>query len=243
MVKYRDAIDAYWKVNGVKSIKDNHLAILKSGIKAYEVGKGIPKMTKEDKDNRIYHSNSKIDDSYLPYIEGKDVKRYTLTWSGEYIKYGKNLAAMRTPELFIGPRILVRQIPTKSIYSIEGTYTDKHIINDLNSMIITNISKIEPLALLGIINSKLMTLWFLMRFDKFQRRLFPQFKVNELEQFPIPNLETSLQEKIVVLVKSIMTKEKTKENCESENAKIDELVMTAFGLNDQEKESVRKFEI
>ncbi|WP_311134879.1 TaqI-like C-terminal specificity domain-containing protein [Lactobacillus helveticus] len=190
----------------------------------------------------MYHSRNKIDDTYLPYIEGKDVKRYFLTWSGEYIKYGPNLAAMRDPMIFSKPRILVRQIPNKSDYAIDGIYVEKRVINDLNSMVITNIQNISPLVLLGFINSKPMTLWFLMRFDKFQRRLFPQFKVNELGQFPLPDIGTEIQNNIESLVKIIMQKAKNNDDYSKENTKVDELVMTAFGLDEKEKETVRKFE-
>ena len=242
MVKYRDAINAYWIINNNASIEQQNLAILKSGIKAYEVGKGNPKISKEDKDKRVYHSKSKLDDSWLPYIEGKDVKRYKLNWGGEYIKYGPNLAAMRDPELFKNTRILVRQIPSKSIYSIEAVLTSKHIINDLNSMIISKIKKVDPYVLLGIINSKVETLWFLMKFDKFQRRVFPQFKVNELAQFPIPKLTLELQEKISNLVKIVIDKAKSGKDYTIENKEVDELVMTAFGLSEEDKEAVRKFE-
>ena len=70
------------------------------------------------KEKRIYHSK-KIDESYLEYLQGKDVQRYNLSWSGEYLKYGKNLAAPRKYELFNGERVLVRQIPSKPPYSIE----------------------------------------------------------------------------------------------------------------------------
>ncbi|WP_228030593.1 Eco57I restriction-modification methylase domain-containing protein [Limosilactobacillus fermentum] len=242
MVKYKAAINAYWKINNYSSIVKRKVAIVKSGIKAYEVGKGNPKMTKKDKDNRIYHSKIKIDDSYHPYIDGKDVNRYLLTWSGEHIKYGNNLAARRTSDLFKGQRILVRQIPSKSTYAIDAVYTDKHIINDLNSMIVTEIKSIAPLALLGIINSKPMTLWFLMKFDKFQRRIFPQFKVNELEQFPIPELTVNAEKELSTLVSKAMGKRKHGQDISEENGKIDELVMSAFNLGESEKQSVRDFE-
>lgn len=241
MVKYRDAIDAYWKVNSYNSIEDRGIANIKSGVKAYEVGKGTPKISKSDKDNRIYHSNSKLDDSYLPYLEGKDVKRYLINWGGQYIKYGKNLAAMRTPDLFVGPRILVRQIPSKNVYSIEGTYIEDKVINDLNSMIIHNIKNILPLALLGVLNSKIETLWFLMHFDKFQRRLFPQFKVNELAQFPVPDLNIEEQSLIADKVTIIMNKAKAHEDYSKENEEVDELVMKAYGLTEEEKDTVRDF--
>lgn len=241
MVKYKAAINAYWKINNYSSIDNREVAIVKSGIKAYEVGKGNPKMTKKDKDNRIYHSKIKIDDSYLPYIDGKDVNRYLLTWSGKYIKYGNNLAAKRTSDLFKGQRILVRQIPSKSTYAIDAVYTDKHIINDLNSMIVTEIKGIAPLALLGIINSKPMTLWFLMKFDKFQRRIFPQFKVNELAQFPIPELTVNAEKELSTLVSKAMGKRKHGQDISEENGRIDELVMSAFNLNESEKQSIRDF--
>ena len=242
MVKYRDAIGAYKKVQSNSSISDTGIAIVKSGIKAYEVGKGKPKMSKADKDNRIYHSKKKIDDTYLPYLDGENVNRYLLTWNGEYVKYGPNLAAMRDPALFNGPRILVRQIPEKSTYSIDATFTDEIIINDLNSMIITNIQGIPILALLGIVNSKLITLWFLMKFDKFQRRLFPQFQVNELAQFPIPPLnDKDKVEAIAELVKVIMDKKKKQEDVDEENNRVDELVMDLFKLSEADKQSIRNF--
>jgi hypothetical protein len=241
MVKYKDAIDAYWKIDQFDPLDRKNLSELKSGVKRYETGKGIPKQTAYDGHNHVFNSTVKLDDSYLPYVEGGDVDRYLLTLKSGYIKYGPNLAAMRKPEYFKGPRILVRQIPRKNTYSIQAAYTDKNIVNDMNTMIIRNI-QINPLALLGIINSKLMTLWFLMKFDKFQRRTFPQYRVNELGQFPIPEMSEKMQNSIGALVKTIMQKANQDKDYSEENSKVDELVMTAFGLNDLEKESVRKFE-
>ncbi|MCT7710021.1 MAG: N-6 DNA methylase, partial [Lactobacillus iners] len=240
MVKYRDAIGAYWKVNNFESIEEKDYAQVKTGIKAYQKGKGKPKQKKSDGDNRIYHSTQKLDDTYIPYVDGNNVSRYLLTWNGEYIKYGENLAEPRKSTNFKEPRILVRQIPSKSAYSINGVFTEDTIINDLNSMVIENII-IKPLALLGIINSKIETLWFLMHFDKFQRRLFPQFKVNELAQFPVPDLNSEEQNKIADKVSVIMSKAKSKQNYSRENLEVDELVMDAYGLTEEEKQEVRDF--
>lgn len=107
-------------------------------------------------------------------------------------------------------------------------------------MVIEDIN-INPLTLLGVINSKVETLWFLMHFDKFQRRLFPQFKVNELAQFPIPELNTEEQDKIADKVLVIMDKAKSKQDYSEENSEVDELVMEAYGLTEQEKQEVRNF--
>ncbi len=198
-VKYQQLNTIFSKVDLVDSIVKGNIATLKSGIKAYEVGKGCPPMKLDDKNNRIYHSIEKIDDSYKKYLDGENVSRYKLSWNGEYIKYGKNLAAPREKKIFEYPRILVRQIPTFSCYAIEAMYVDGEEINDLNSIILTDI-KVNPFYLLGILNSKIITIWFLIKFDKFQRRIFPQFKVNELGEFPVPLASSEVQTIISELV-------------------------------------------
>lgn len=245
MVKYRQAIDIFWKVNHFPILGRPEISTVKAGIMAYETGKGKPKMTAQDKDNRIYHAREKLDDSYRPYLDGENVSRYKLTWNGEYVKYGENLAAMRDPKLFEKPRILVRQIPSKIEYSIEAVYVDSDVINDRNSMVITDI-QVNPFYLLGILNSRLISLWFFMKFDKFQRRLFPQFKVNELGDFPIPDATDSPQEDIAQVVEQLM-EEMKKDSPDTEkvnqlNLEIDELVMDLFDLAEEEKQTVRDFE-
>lgn len=246
MVKYRQAVDIFWKVNNYPKLDRIEVATVKAGIMAYETGKGKPKMSAQDKNNRIYHSKEKIDDSYRRYLDGENVSRYKLTWNGEYIKYGENLAAMRDPNLFNRPRILVRQIPSKTRYSIEAVYVDSDAINDRNSMIITDI-KINPFYLLGVLNSGVISLWFFMKFDKFQRRLFPQFKVNELGDFPVPNATDSQQKSVAILVEQLMDEMK-KESPNAElvnqlNFDIDNVVMDLFGLTEEEKQIIRDFEV
>lgn len=80
-----------------------------------------------------------------------------------------------------------------------------------------------------------------MHFDKFQRRLFPQFKVNELAQFPVPDMSTEEQNKIADKVSVIMNKAQSKQDYSKENFEVDELVMDAYGLTEEEKQEVRNF--
>ena len=246
MVKYRQAIDIFWKVNNFPILERPEIATVKTGIKAYQTGKGKPKQNNSDKENRIYHAREKLDDSYHPYLDGENVSRYKLTWNREYIKYGENLAEPRFSVDFNAPRILVRQIPSKSTYAVEAVYTNSDFINDLNSMVITDI-QVNPFYLLGVLNSRLISLWFFMKFDKFQRRLFPQFKVNELGDFPIPAATDSQQEEVAQLVEQLI-EEMKKNSLETKkitqlNLKIDDLVMDLFGLTEEEKQTVRDFEV
>ncbi|MCP8853987.1 Eco57I restriction-modification methylase domain-containing protein [Latilactobacillus sakei] len=246
MVKYKTAVNAYYKIASFDKLDRPEIATVRAGIMAYETGKGKPKMSTQDKKNRIYHSKLQVDETYRKYLDGENVSRYCITWNGEYIKYGENLAAMRDPKLFKNPRILVRQIPTYKSYAIEACYTNDDIINDRNSVIITDI-QVNPFFLLGVINSKPMTLWFMMKFDKFQRRVFPQFKVNELGEFPIPNITSEKQNRIGVLVQSLsaeMEKEVSDKVLITKlNLEIDEAVMTAFELSEEEKGAIRTFEV
>lgn len=246
MVKYKNAKGVFDKLESFEKLDRPKIATVKVGIQAYKRGTGEPKQTDIDVKKHIYHSTTKEDATYRKYIEGRDVSRYKLSWQGRWVKYGKNLSQPRYPELFEKPRILVRQIPTNKTYSIEAVYVNTDVINDVNSAIITNI-QVNPFYLLGLINSKVLTIWFMMKFDKFQRRIFPQFKVHELGEFPIPNASNDVQIKVAQPVQALMAEMK-KENRDNSlisslNIKIDELVMDLFQLTDEEKQNVRAFKV
>ena len=106
---------------------------------------------------------------------------------------------MRNHEIFKNPRILVRQIPSNKTHSIEAVLVDGDYISDVNSYIITNI-EVNPNYLLEVINSKIISIWLILKFDKFQRRIFSQFKINELGEFPIPETSNFQQNLIALLV-------------------------------------------
>ncbi len=225
------------------SVELKELADVKVGLKAYQIGKGKPLQTKYTKDNRIFHSNQKVSEAYFKYLEGSDVKRYSITWDKmEYLKWGKHLAEPRANwGLFSTPRILVRQIPSKPPFCINACYTNEILLNDLNSMIIINIL-CNPLYILGVLNSRAVSFWFVNKFGKMQRGLFPQFKTNELATFPIPNIpnipniSNNHQQPIVTLVNQIL--EAKQDNSQADTlaleVQIDQLVYELYGLTPEE---------
>ncbi|MCX8058637.1 MAG: Eco57I restriction-modification methylase domain-containing protein, partial [Spirochaetes bacterium] len=254
LIKNKKTINICQKINiNSKNLQD--IVIIKAGIKAYEIGKGQPIQTKEMRDERVYHSTKKINDKYLKYLDGKDVKRYLIDWSGQYIKYGKNLAAPRTPDLFKGERILVRQIPGKLPYLIYSTLVKEDYINDLNSMIIKKQNNDYDLRyILGIINSKLISYWFYFKFGKMQRKIFPQFKIKELSLFPIKPIDFSnIREKekhdklceLVSIIIELNEKLKVRKNIntiqkqiEKTNKEIDDLVYDLYGITEEERKII-----
>ena len=219
------------------SRKLDNLSDVKAGLQAYEVGKGIPTQTTEMKKARVYHSQYKLDDSYFPYIDGNDVKRYELTWERkEYLKYGENLAAPRKNwALYSSSRILVRQIPSKPPYCINACFTDKVILNDRNSMNIINI-KCNPLYLLSVLNSRPISFWFAHKFGKLQRGLFPQFKINELASFPIPSCKKEEESMLAKLADNIMTAKNANPSADTSalESEIDRIVYQLYGLTEEE---------
>lgn len=227
----------------------NAVVEVKNGVQAYTVGEGNPIQTEEMKRNRVYHSKEKVDDSWIKYVDGVDIHRYWLGWSGQYIKYGKNLTRPRKFGLFQGERILVRQIPAKPPYSILATFTQETLVNDNNGMILrTTNNDLKIYYILGLLNSRLMSFWFNITFNKFQRKIFPQFKVNELAQFPIYKASKEQQSGIIVLVNKLLQLDENlkgtttnsekwnslKSEIESTDRKIDKEVYKLYGLTPEE---------
>lgn len=129
-----------------------------TGAKPYQVGKGIPPQTKEIVLNKPFTGFEKIDDTWLPYMRGRVIDRYTNKWKGsrEYIKYGEWLAEPRSSEVFKGKKLFIRQTGDCLI----ATYDEGNVSNNtLHSVYPLKDTKISLYYLLGIINSRLLN-WY-----------------------------------------------------------------------------------
>jgi hypothetical protein len=103
--------------------------------------------------------------------------------------------------------------------------------------------------LLAIINSRLISFWFNMKYGKLQRKLFPQFKINELAQFPIRKIDFSkkdekrIHDRLVELVDQILVAQSNLRESATEldrkriailDAQIDRAVYELYGLTEEE---------
>lgn len=240
-LKSGDTLDLMEKIEkATRPLKQ--VANVKCGLGAYGHGDGTPPQTDEMIKQRIYHSKSKKGPDWFKYIEGADVKRYSIEWQNEeYLQYGKNLREPRSNwKLFSSPRILVRQIPSQPPYCINASFSEETFLNDRNSMNIINITVAPPL-LLGVLNSRLISYWFVHKFGKMQRGIFPQFKVNELAMFPVPASFAPHESRIIDLVDRILSLKKSAPSADTTalEAEIDELVYDLYGLTEEEKAIVR----
>ncbi len=259
-------VDTTNKIKLCKRIATNGIQLhelceVRNGVQAYTVREGTPKQTKEMKDKRVYHSLTKLDGSWIKYVDGVDVKRYFIGWSKQFIKYGRNLSRPRKPYLFNGERLLVRQIPSKPPYCILACYVTENLINDNNSMIIKKHPEDEHNIkyIMGIVNSQLISFWFINTFGKLQRKVFPQFKIKELSQFPIHRinfdnpLDKTLHHKMVKLVdrtldlhkrltKAKVPAEKTRiqRQINTTDKQIDKLVYELYNLTEEETKIIER---
>lgn len=91
--------------------------------------------------------------------------------------------------------------------SVNACFTEETLLNDLNSMNVINIA-VRPQLVLAVLNSRLMSYWFVHKFGKLQRGIFPQFKVNELAMFPMPATFAPYEEMLIKLVERILAAKK-----------------------------------
>lgn len=85
------------------------LYIVRVGLQAYEKGKGKPKQTAEDVRNHVFDFKYKFDNNTYPYLNGSDIGRYKLSWTGQWLRYGEWISQPKTFEQFSKPRILIRE--------------------------------------------------------------------------------------------------------------------------------------
>jgi adenine-specific DNA-methyltransferase len=205
-----------------------------SGIKEYQVGKGIPKQTQSDKDNRIFNSNSKIDETYVKELRGKNIDKYTIKWNNEFVKYGKHIAEPRDVKYFEGERILIRKIP--GIKSLIVAYTNDNFVIDQSLYIGKPLSElVSTKFVLGCLNSILIFWYFKNLYNEFDT-LFPQIKTNEFKSLPVPNCTKNEQKQIVMIVDKILLLKQQNPSADTTalETQIDQLVYQLYELTAEE---------
>ena len=184
----------------------DNLVQIKAGLQAYEKNKGEPKQSIEDVKSRPYDFNYKFDENTHKYLEGRDVGRYFINWSGEYLQYGKQLASPRNINLFNDEKIIVREITGKFPKSIISTYNNElYLYNRSNIGIIKRVEKkISLKFIVAILNSRLMAYYFMKNTAKSVRKMFPKIILNDLRKFPFKEITENEQTPFVQKTDNIL---------------------------------------
>jgi len=187
LVDIDEKTEAFIEKLRTNSIKLEEKFDVKAGLQAYEAGKGTPKQTSEDVKNRPYDFDYKFDENTHEYLEGKDVVRFDIKWSGTWLRYGGFLAAPRKFNIFSVPRILIREITAHHPRSLICTYVEQIYLNNRSiiNILSKNNSTAELKTLLLILNSSLVSYYFQKTTPKSERKMFPKLILKDLREFPI----------------------------------------------------------
>ena len=202
---------------------------------------GTPPQTGEESNTKIFHSKTKISETYKPLIGGSEILPYSLKWKGGFINYGKWIAAPRTPDWFEAtPRVVIREVTAKGkIYAT--IVTDEFVFSNSVDGIRSKDNDITKLKiLLAILNSSLASYYHLNSSANSQKNAFPKVLLQDLREFPLQAIPPKSQSLFITIVDKILAakKENPQANTSAWEKDIDELVYRLYGLTDEEKKMV-----
>lgn len=177
---------------------DTFFPEISQGLIAYDKYRG---QSIEIIKNRAYHY-SEFHEGLKKMIWGEDVTRYSVNWNGkEWIDYCDGIANPRQPKFFIGKRLLVREITNPSIYA---TITEEELYNDPAVIIALDNDLYCIEVALGVLNSKIATFYHFNHSPKSTKGSFPKILVQDVKEFPLPNVSQENADKIKKIVNEIL---------------------------------------
>jgi len=162
--------------------------------------------TKEFIKSDPYQSETKKDETFVPYLRGRNLSPWLLNWqNNSFISYGNWLAEPREIKYFEGPRVLVRKILSKGIIA---TYIeDKFIVDQqIYTAKLNNSDLGIEQAIASIICSTLMSFYFRFKYSEFDD-LFPQIKLAHVKNLPIPDIDKN--DELIDLSNKLLEQNKT----------------------------------
>jgi len=223
---------------------------VRTGLQAYERGKGNPSQTAEDVRNHVFDREKWEDENSYRYLQGRDVGRYWVKWSGQWMQYGPWLSQPRKIGIFSRKRILLREITSPPPHCLNATYAAEDFLNNKSVLNVLHPedNKDELMCLLGVLNSRFISLYYKQRAVKGARKIFPKVVIKNLREFPYPKrVSKENKEKMAALVGKMLefnqklTKSKAPQErsilqrqIESTDRQIDQLVYRLYDLTEEE---------
>jgi hypothetical protein len=221
------------------------------GVTAYDKYRGqTPNLIKK----RGYHAMTRKDKTFGKWLEGKDVNRYQIGWSGEWLSYGPWLGAPREPRFFKGERLLFREVPGRG-RRIQVTYTNEtaYYGHSITPFLKSEKCALSLFCILGIANSRLLSWYGELLLPNFGKEVFPKLNPQDIKLLPIRKFDfsakrdVSLHEKLESLVGKMLALNEQlnllrtpqqatslKRQIDLIDDQIDRLVYEIYGLSESE---------
>jgi len=152
------------------------------GVKVYQQGKGKPKQTTIQKENNVFISNVKSKTFPYPFVS-QGIYRYFYSDQNEFINYGEWLAEPRTENIFVQPKIVVREIINPRVFS---TYIETPaVVKNIAAVIVAKNKKFDLKYLLALLNSKLISYYIYEQSPKSTNKSYPSFNSRLIKNIPI----------------------------------------------------------
>lgn len=193
--------------------------------------------------------DKRIDNSYKPFLVGKDIGRYKIKYKNKWICYDKKrLHRARPEEVFLSNKIILQRISGGSNPLVATLDRNKYYtFASINNILIKKDSGFRIEYVLGLINSKLINWYYSNNFSN-RSKLTVNISKTYLEQLPIIVANEEEQKLVIDLVNKILDLNKelleTTENSnkwneikseiEKVDKKIDEKVYKLYGLTLEE---------
>jgi type I restriction-modification system DNA methylase subunit len=195
--------------------------------------------------DRVFYSGEKQHLGDIPFLKGRDISKWVYSTPNNFLRHDYQKYLDSSVDTFrfsqeyfcVIPKIVYRQTSSTIIAAIDDqrVYLDKtvHLIVPKD-----NWQKFSPLALLGILNSRLFAYFYQYLSQETEGRAFAQVKTTYIKKLPIP-LKTST-EAISETVSQIleMKKENPLANVSHLEEAIDQLVYLVYELDSSDKKLV-----
>lgn len=164
------------------------------GMKPYQVGKGVPKQTKEDVESRKFDADSNLGQDYRLYLRGSDIARFGVFPERQrFIKYGPWLAEPRLSAKFDQiPKIVMRQTGDSLIAAIDhGGYV---CMNNMH-ILVPRDESIDLYYCVGLLNSKVLN-WYFQSLNPEMGEALAEIKKTNVDLLPFPAGSSSQRDTI-----------------------------------------------
>jgi len=149
------------------------------------------------KDRSQYLYKEKEGNNYNPVLDGRNINRYKLQWSGEYLKYDVNaIHSSKDESIFLkNEKLLFRRVGDRLI----AAYDSKQFYA-LNTLVVMSIKKESDYNIkyfLALYNSKLFNYYY-KYFLKSKKKVFSEIQARQVSQLPIKIIDFLNKDKKMV---------------------------------------------
>ena len=157
-----------------------------------------------NKDELVFQ---KQENNFKPFLEGKDIGRYSIKPIHSYINYIPNkIHRARTPEIFEASEKLLIQRITGGTRPLKVAFDDKQYYNkeSINNLILKENCEFNIKSILGLLNSKLISWLYSVRFTN-ESTLTVNLSKEYLSKIPISKKLISIENELISKVNILLS--------------------------------------